>query len=242
MDLLITIAIIAITGYLALRLYHHYFGSVIKEVYQVRYGELIGNEIVYHSKTYKATTSKDGHSIVIPLLKLHRPIPTSDVMELTNGSTKILDLIKIGVGRYVYRKSNISNEVYTYKKNHEGKIVYDKLERPILIKNTWKLCDDYVEQNVKHWERLRNREIEEKHKIRSKWAEWQPLVFIGVGLLVFIMVIKFSYDVYEQHTTIMGGKMDDMLSEADELLQSVDRLTSSVTGTKEIEGADPPPP
>ncbi len=239
MDLLITVAILGVAGYLLLRLYDRLFRKGYKETYLVQYGEKIGNDIIFHTKQYKAEKTKDGNSIKINDLNLYRPIPENDYLELTTGKDKLFTLIKIGVDRYVFRKSNVSNEVYTYKKDNEGKIIYDRNDRPILTKNSWLLCDDYVEQNVKHWERLRNREIEEKHKLKSKWAEWQPLITIGVGLLIFIIVIKFSYDIYEQHTNVMAGKMEAMISEADKMIGQLDKITGSISKTKEVEGEAP---
>ena len=222
MFILMWIVIVGAGGFFV----YDFFFNKSREKYWVRYGKLNGDKIVFDPVTYQGYKNKDG-DLFVPKLKLSRPMPEYDLFELTNSKYPLVDLVNIGEDRYIYRKSVMDNEVYTYEYNEHGKIkINEKTHKPIIKKKKWQICDDYVEQNVKHWERLRNQELFEKYKKKSKLDEWKPLIAIGVAFVVFLVAMKFMSDNWKNHLQAMQGEMDERTAEVDRILGAVEGFTN----------------
>lgn len=214
------------------------YQKVFKSAQQilVSFSEIIGDTEVEHSVVYTATI--DGMSYKIPGLNIERPLPPSDCYIHTNGNKKKVRLVRTGINRYVYRVPVKNGEVYVYKKDNDGKIIKENGKVKV-TKNQWKICDDYIEQNVKHWERLRNKEIEEKHRIQSKMAEWRPLMVMGVIFIFAIIALKITSDTVKHNTAILAGKIDEINENSNRLLDSITGFVDSKTGVTRAENENP---
>ena len=83
-------------------------------------------------------------------------------------------------------------------------------------------------------------ENEEKYKKKEKWQQLAPYIMMGVGLLIFMLTLKFSQESYEMSLRATQGQLEKTSEQVDDLLANVNKLTNRNTGTGEttLEGQE----
>lgn len=227
------LSIYIIVGLIGFGIYYH-FKYKNSEKFIIRYSEIIGDTELEHAKSYSGRIINNGETLKIDGLKLERPYPPSNVKIPSNGANKLLRIVKVDVDRYAYKVPTKDKEVFVYDKDEDGKIIKEDGEYK-LVRKKWMLCDDYVEYNVKQWERNRTREMIEKHRIKSKLEGWKPLIAIGIIFIFAIIALKMSSDNFKHHSNLIAGKIEAQQNQADDIIKTLNKLTKSVSGVKEPE-------
>lgn len=202
----------------------------------VNYSEKVGDLIIEHSKTYEGYCQNDKDLMVIKDLGLERPIPPREVLVPTNTGTKKLNLLRIDNDRYAFRVPQLDNKVFTYKKDKNGKIVYNEVGKPILIKHNWQLCDDVIEQDVKHWADMMHDEVKKVHDVKvdmlTKWAGPLAMGLIFLFAIIALQMTSKQMIVDKESIMMMADKTQEDAARTQENLNA---LLEKVTGQRTLE-------
>lgn len=200
----------------------------------VEYSELIGQNIIEHPKLYKGLLLDSEDFMLIKELGLRRPNPPANVLRATNGKLKKVGLIKIDLDRYAYRIPNIHNEVFVYKRNDEGHVIKSEKGIPKLIKKSWHICDDVKEPNVKHWERLREKEIREKHKTRDKLMAYIPAIAFAMIFVFAIIALHLTTKSFMADKEAIMQRAEQAENRADKTVDALNRMLDKTSGRQTV--------
>lgn len=200
----------------------------------VEYSELIGQNIIEHPNVYKGILLKNEDFLLIGKLGLRRPKPPHNVLRATTGSIKKVGLIKIDEDRYAYRIPSIDNEVFVYKRDENGHVIKSPKGKPKIVKKAWQFCDDVKEPNVKHWERLRAKEIREKHKTRDKLMTYLPAIAFAMIFVFAIIALHLTTKSFIADKEAIMQRAESAENRADETIDALNRFIDKNTGRQTV--------
>jgi len=233
MDML-GIAILFTVGVGIYILWDKFFNNAGKERFVIAYSEMMGDNEVDHAKTYQAKTDKEGNTIFCKSLDIEMPYPPAWAKVTTRDNKTMLRIVKIDNKRYLYRIPTKDHSVWVYKRDNEGKIIKEN-GKSLLVKKEWVTSDDYVEPETRNWVRLRTKELQEKYKMKDKWAEWRPLIAMGMVFVLAIIAMKFAMDSFNTNAQAIAGKIENQQSQAQQTLDMLNRMVDRTTGTQQLD-------
>lgn len=231
--IVVTIIVLAL-GYV---IYDRIFNKKGEKIL-VEYSEVVGREIIQHPKLYQGISLKNQDKLKIKSLGIERPNPPHEVLRQTNQKLKIVGIIKIDHERYAYRVPNMDNAVFTYKRDQEGHVIKNEKGRPVIIKKSWTYCDDISEPDTKHWERLRKKEIEEKHKARDRLLQYMGALSVAVVFVFAIIALSITNKTFMADKTAIMERADQNMERADKLIDNLNRVMGDRGNVKIIQGDD----
>ena len=198
----------------------------------VSYSERIGETTVEHG-SYLGVIVEKTDTLIIPKLKLKRPIPPRKAMLHTTTGKKKVYMVKIDVDRFAYRIPSLKNRVYTEKLDENGKPALNKNGKPILIKHKWLLCDDVVEPDVKHWEEHAQDQIRERHKAReSAFEKWIAPATVAVLAITAVMLNSQSTRMVAEDKRIIMEQATEAQADAKRTTDALNNLLEKVGGQR----------
>lgn len=235
MDAFLWLIIIAI-GLISYTIYEYILKKPKGYEILVNYSEKVGDVIIESDKEYKGYVDEEKDVMVIRGTKLKRPTPPRKVMLSTRTGKRKVYLLKIDADRYAYRIPSNNNEIYVYKRDEYGNIIKNNSNKPILIKHKYMLCDDVVEQDVKHWEEWMQEQNKKNHSIKKDMLErWlAPAAIVLIFLFAMITIQQVTKMTVEDKRIIME-RSEQMQEDAQRTTKNMNVLIEKITGQKVLE-------
>jgi len=235
MDLFMWLIIIGVIGIMYV-IYDMVFKKPKGYLVTVNYSEVVGNKIIESNKDYKGFADEKKDILHIPQLHIKRPIPPADMMRPTRAGTKKIYLMKIGIDRYAYRLPTLNNEIYINSRDEFGNIIKNEQGKPVIKKLNYILCDDVVEQDVKHWDEWMQEQNRKNHEMKKElWEKWIAPASIALMFVFGVIMIHQINKNNEQHWTKVMQDAQQAQKNAARTTENLNNVIEKITGKRVLE-------
>ena len=222
--------------------YMTYFGGKGTRVHFEWYKLIDGRHIRHKpDKKFKARNVREGTTEKLILPKNICKLPVEGLRpedyQQTTAGIFIVKLLQIGEDHFVpmHQKNDLQKEIL---KSQEGSEDTNK------IKYTANYVDMVTERDVAYWAENAVRDIEERHKVESKWDKYKPFITLGLVAIVCLLLVAHTInktsEMVDKAAEETWGQIQESKWDIQRLIKIGESMTGTDTGTVPTNATKPP--